>query len=454
MSGGMCHGSERVPERTAPRRHPATRVSEDDRRLASSAAVLSLQRRVGNHAVGTLLHDRPSVRTLPHHTVVQRCGSVDPEVCSCHPPDVVSQDRAHGTPVRPVQPHNADDDSVDQEPPPKAQPGKQPGAGHADTLEEIPVAGSMETLQRACGSVAIGNPSGCTPATTEPPGETTLYRTNCDDFSTPDQQRVVEDFADSMLPTDTVNVHGFASIDGPGTFNQRLSCARALKAVGILLSKGVASSQIRIFSHGATPGNAALRRSVVLERDPPISRRVVPQLSATVVTAPTPGNCGGMNFVIQWNLSRNSAPRGGFIIQAVNFVWNVVDCTGTAVPNPDPRTSPLRYFEAWRVAPNSQNLSPVSTDTFFWPDVSPWGGGCTDGVVSIVGVAQYHDDVATLPSHMVANNPATFAGILQSSLSDPSLGGAISAPFDHRLAFHWVCCPCSSSLTVVDDHVP
>ncbi len=334
-----------------------------------------------------------------------------------------------------------------------AQTGVQPGGGHAETLDDIPVAGSAETLQRVCGSAAIGAPSGCTPASAEPVGEQALFRVNCDDFSTPDQQRVIEDFADSMLPTDAVNVHGFASVEGPGGFNLRLSCARALKTVGVLLGKGVSASQIRIFSHGATPGNAGLRRSVVLERDPPVSRAAVPQLSATVVTA-TPGACGGINFVIQWNLSRDSTPLGGFIIQAVSFVWSVIDCTGTPVPNPDPRTSPLQYFEAWRVAPNSRSLSPVTTDTFFWPDVNPWGGGCTDGVVSITGIAQYHDNVDTLPPHMVANNAATFAGILQSSLTDPALGGAVSNTFDHRLAFHWTCCPCSSSPTVIDDRAP
>jgi hypothetical protein len=202
------------------------------------------------------------------------------------------------------------------------------------------------------------------------------------------------------------------------------------------------------------PGAANLQRAVVLERDPPVDRAVVPQLTPAVTIAPTPGICGGMNFVVTWQLSRNAGPQGGLIIQDVLFLWSVTDCNGAAVPNPDPRTSPLRYFEAWQVAPNSQTVSPVTTDTFFWPGASPWGGGCTDGQVFILATARYHDNVAALPGHMVANNGATFAGILQSSLTDPALGGNESNPVAHNLVFHWTCCPCSSSPTVVDAHTP
>jgi hypothetical protein len=328
-----------------------------------------------------------------------------------------------------------------------------PRGGHLDELGDTPVAG-VDTLQRACGPAGIGSPSGCTPSSDEPPGETALFQRNCDDFSGVAQQRTVEAFAASMLPTDAVNVHGFASIEGPSAFNERLSCARALKVVGVLLAKGVSPAQIRVFSHGARPGDAALRRTTVLERDPPVSRRTVPRLSGTVVTGPTVGNCGGTTFVLQWSLSQNAGPQGGFVIQAVTFDWEVLDCTGTRVPNPDPRTSPLTYFEAWRVAPNSQTLSPIATDTFFWPDAPPWAGGCTDGAVRITAEARYHDDVPALPAGMIANNPATFAGILQSSRSDPALAEPASNAIDHRLAFHWVCCPCSSSPTVIDAHAP
>jgi hypothetical protein len=160
-----------------------------------------------------------------------------------------------------------------------------------------------------------------------------------------------------------------------------------------------------------------------------------------------------MNFVVQWSLSGNAAPAGGFVVQDVTFVWTTNDCAGNPVPNPDARTSPLHYFEAWRVAPNSTNLSPVNTDTFFWPGSAPWAGPSSTGNVAITASATYHDNVAALPVHMVANNAATFAGGLQSSLTNPAVGGTPSAVVPHALSFSWNCCP-NPSPTLLLGHTP
>ena len=141
-------------------------------------------------------------------------------------------------------------------------------------------------------------------------------------------------------------------------------------------------------------------------------------------------------------------------MQDVLFNWTTNDCTGAAVPNPDPRTSPLRYYEAWRVAPNSSTLSPTDTDTFFWPGSSPWAGPGTKGNLSISATARYHDNVASLPAHMIVNNPATFAGGLWSSITDPGLAGEQSDPLPHSLGTHWDCCTSPGSNTVIDDHTP
>lgn len=332
-------------------------------------------------------------------------------------------------------------------------------AGEKGLKSEADVGAQHSTepvLQRACGVPGIGTPGGCTAATDDPAGELILFNIECDEFVNPvDAAARIHAFADSMQATDTVNVHGFASTDGDATFNDNLSCARANRVAAELGTHGIQPGQINILKHGATAGPAATRRSVVLELAAGVSRPVVPQLTGTVSVGPTAGVCGAMNFVIQWSLSRNSsAANGGFIIQDITFTWDVRDCTGTSVPNPDPRTSPLNYFEAWRVLPGTTTITPVTTDTFFWPGASPWAGGCTDGEVDITATAQYHDDVAALPAHMVTPNAATFAGGLQSSLTDPALGGNVSRPVPHRLRFHWTCCPCSSSPTVVDDQVP
>ncbi len=311
-------------------------------------------------------------------------------------------------------------------------------------------AGSV--VQRACGPPAIGTPVGCASSVEEPVGHRALFRLGCDEFASPADQQQVEDFADSMLASDQVRVHGFASTDGDPTFNQDLSCARALRAATVLQAKNISAGQITLLAHGETPGPAPERRSVVLELAAGVDRPIVPQLSVASAAGPTPGICGGMNVDIQWSISRDSAANGGFVVQLINETWNVKDCNGANVVNPDLRVSPLTFFEAWRVAPSSQVFSPIDTDTWFWPDALPWAGGCTDGDVAVTGTARYYDDVAALPAHMVVNNPATFAGGLQSSLADPALQGNASREVVRTLDFHWTCCPCSSSPTVLDGY--
>lgn len=192
-----------------------------------------------------------------------------------------------------------------------------------------------------------------------------------------------------------------------------------------------------------------LRSGVTMQR----CSRSSPQLSASIDTGPTAGNCGDVNFIIKWSISANAAANGGYVVQDVNFRWSTKDCSDVPVPNPDPRTSPLKYYEAWRVAPNSKTLSPVSTDTFFWPGNNPWAGPSTKGNLSITATAKYHDNVASLPAHMIVNNPNTFAGGLWSSLTDPSLGGDVSAGVNHSLTTHWACCP-GTNKTIIDGHDP
>jgi hypothetical protein len=305
-------------------------------------------------------------------------------------------------------------------------------------------------LQRTCGEAAIGSRTECTPAGNEPVGDLILFKVNCDEYLTIAEANRVKDFADSMEDADRVRIHGFASTDGVATFNQNLSCARAQTARDTLVANGIDPLHIDILRHGPTTGPAARRRSVVLERIPGASRPVVPQLSSVITTPLAPGACGGINLVAQWQLNRNSAAAGGFVVQEINESWNVQDCTGVPVANPDPRTSPLRFFEAWRVPTASTSGSPFTSDTWFWPSAAPWAGGCMNGTVTIQGHARYFDNLAALPAHMIVNNPATFSGSLQSSVTDPALTVAASRPVNRSLRLHWTCCPCSSSPTIVD----
>jgi outer membrane protein OmpA-like peptidoglycan-associated protein len=340
---------------------------------------------------------------------------------------------------------------------------QQGGAGlymqlEKSTPQEIQNKSGTPLVQRVCGpsAAAVGNAGGCTYISSNPVGERALFRVNCNDFRSRAEQDVVEAFADSMTATDVVNVHGFASMDGDLDFNVALSCARAREAADILEQNGIPPAQIHLFAHGPVPGPDRQMRSVVLERDPNVSRPVVPQLTPNILTGPDPGICGAMNFVIQWDLSRNAGAQGGFIVQELTISLFVQDCDGNI--NVMPFANPLHYFESWRVLPNSTNFDPLdgSTDTFMAAGSPPVGGGCTDGTIVFSGIAHYYDNVpnANMPAHMVRNNPATAAGGLRSSVTDPAIGGNISRPFIHTLSFQWTCCPCQSSPTIVDEHTP
>jgi outer membrane protein OmpA-like peptidoglycan-associated protein len=318
-------------------------------------------------------------------------------------------------------------------------------------------------LQQACGVTQIGAQPGCKPTTGEPLSiDRVHFAPNCDTFLTADDEVKVKDFADSMTESDEVNVHGFASMDGNAAFNEALSCARAERVTDILLSNGIDPSKIHLFQHGRTPGPPAERQSAVLESTS-IEKRLrllltgtsspaVPQLTSDIKLVPKRGNCGEIEFVIRWQLSRNSDPmNGGFIIQDVNFTWKMEDCGGKESPESTGKRSPLKYFEAWRVFPGDTKIDPddaLSTDNFAWTD-----SGCTKGKVTIEATAQYHDGVpeTTMPAHMTRNNPDTFASELKSSKTDPALGGNVSRPVKRNLPFSWNCCPCRKSLTVLDD---
>jgi hypothetical protein len=310
------------------------------------------------------------------------------------------------------------------------------------------------SLQRTCGP-DIGTRTGCDPATGDPPGDRALFKVNCDEYLTPADENQVKDFADSMSASDRVRIHGFASTDGNAVFNENLSCARAEAAQNTLAANSIDRGKTDLLKHGPTPGPAAQRRSVILERVPGASRPVVPQLTPVIDIGPTPGACGDNNFVIHWEISRNSdVTNGGFIIQDITVTWSEFDCAGN--PNNvqfSGLPSPVHYFEAWRVNPGSKTIPAIdgNTDTFNVTN----NPGCTSGQVTFQAVAAFHDNVATVPSPPMSRfNPNTLANNLQSSVTDPHVGGNISRPVVHNLTWHWNCCPCQSAPSVVDTHTP
>jgi hypothetical protein len=169
-------------------------------------------------------------------------------------------------------------------------------------------------------------------------------------------------------------------------------------------------------------------------------------------------SCGDIKFTIRWKLKGGKSDKklGGYIIQKASFKWSIdFGCNGKAKDfseNQGPSlngglyNSPLIYWEAWEVKKSSSVITPVPTDTFEWNTNGFTQADGKDikntnhcGIARIEGEAVYYDGV-TLPPHMVANNPSTFAHDLKSSLTDPNLGGVKSNSKKHWLEFKWNCC--------------
>ncbi len=129
---------------------------------------------------------------------------------------------------------------------------------------------SQLSIQRVCGSRAIGRPSGCTLVggvnvfdISSSSDELYLFNRNCNDFKPGHESRLGR-LAARFCPNDVIEIHGFASEEGPAEFNEHLSCARALKAESVLTGAGIFLPSISIFMHGATPGPHIEHRSVVI----------------------------------------------------------------------------------------------------------------------------------------------------------------------------------------------
>jgi hypothetical protein len=136
-------------------------------------------------------------------------------------------------------------------------------------------------IQRACGqaliAASVGTRSGCTDLFdgTFVSGSLFRFKKSCDEFI-PGQSAALIGFSSGLPATATLEIHGFASVDGrPLAFNQNLGCARALAVRKLLtdprpLGAGIAASRITgIVNHGPVPGPVADRRSVVIRTTTP-----------------------------------------------------------------------------------------------------------------------------------------------------------------------------------------
>lgn len=134
------------------------------------------------------------------------------------------------------------------------------------------VASSVDTggyLRRACGHVEVGSVPGCRGGTGDVIGDTVRFNAGCDTFLEGEREgwETLASFVSTLAPQERLEVHGFASEEGPPDFNEDLSCLRARKAKSILVLLGIEPARIAaLVQHGATSGVREERRSVVLVR--------------------------------------------------------------------------------------------------------------------------------------------------------------------------------------------
>lgn len=174
--------------------------------------------------------------------------------------------------------------------------------------------GHRWTMQRKCGR-SLGAPiPDCAPGSTDASGEVFYFHVNCDD-PTAEAAARLKSYA-AALPTGAiVNVHGYASEEGPPRFNVALSCHRANKVANLIA--GIApSANIATFKHGARAGVPRFYwRSAVVETP----KTCGPDATAWFITQVSAAKQDPIVLAIQSNLAgaHRLAARFGFSAERV-----------------------------------------------------------------------------------------------------------------------------------------
>jgi hypothetical protein len=166
--------------------------------------------------------------------------------------------------------------------------------------------GSAFHLQRACGPKDIATEVGDRGKCTDHFDNTFLsglplfkFDIDCDTFAAGEDARLTT-FVAGLPATTTLEIHGFASTDGPKDFNQNLGCARASAAQSLITTaspptfSGISSSRITaVVNHGPVRSGTeplANLRSVVIRSTgagpKPVPPSPPPPASLQTVTFP------------------------------------------------------------------------------------------------------------------------------------------------------------------------
>jgi hypothetical protein len=171
-----------------------------------------------------------------------------------------------------------------------------------------------------------------------------------------------------------------------------------------------------------------------------------PRLTKKTLSGPTPQNCGGFSWTIQWKLDKAS-PKGGWIVQKVDVESDIKKKNGTKVGTGFDAWVP--YWEAWQVMPGKDvtvyadgtEATDCQDDTFSNPSFDD----DTKGTMSEKGTAEFYEDLK-LPASFKVDLTAP-AGELRMTKADPGLSGG-SGSIAHTLTATWDCTKDDKSTTV------
>jgi hypothetical protein len=137
-----------------------------------------------------------------------------------------------------------------------------------------PSMATQRRVQRACHASGLGIPSpDCTPSTAGVGGWQFLFEVGCDDLLPGEAAKLARLKSGSRL-----NIHGFASSEGPAGFNMDLSCHRANRIAALAAKTRPDCPAAGTFKHGASPATGpglvpdpnppSFWRSVIIEEIP------------------------------------------------------------------------------------------------------------------------------------------------------------------------------------------
>ncbi len=268
VAESVAHSPE--PARTSGHDFAGVRVHTDVRAAESAREVRARAYTVGHHIVfGDGQYDPSSTagrRLLAHeltHVLQQQAGESRPVATHMEGASVAAEGEA-SKPTNPV------------------------GLGLFSMSERSHTAPAA--LQRACGpwgvKAAVASSTGCTAQFDKKflTGRPTFrFNFECDTFA-PGEDSRLRQFAAPLTPTSFLEIHGFASSDGPQDFNENLGCARAIAARQVLITPkpdpdpaknypGLDASQITsVVNHGPVTGDTDenLRSVVILQTVPTV----------------------------------------------------------------------------------------------------------------------------------------------------------------------------------------